>query len=63
MLAQGDDIAPIPGTKRRTYLEQNLDAVNIKLTPDDLARIDQVAPKGVAAGERYPEQAMAAVDR
>jgi aryl-alcohol dehydrogenase-like predicted oxidoreductase len=63
VLAQGDDITPIPGTKRRTYLEQNLDAVNIKLTPDDLTRIDQVAPKGVAAGERYPEWAIAAVDR
>jgi aryl-alcohol dehydrogenase-like predicted oxidoreductase len=63
VLAQGDDIAPIPGTKRRKYLEQNLEAVNIKLTPDDLARIDKVAPKGVAAGMRYPERAMAALDK
>jgi aryl-alcohol dehydrogenase-like predicted oxidoreductase len=63
MLAQGDDIAPIPGTKRRKYLEQNLDAINIKLTPDDLARIDKVAPKGVAAGERYAERAMATLDK
>src|ERR1043166_781693 len=63
VLAQGDDIAPIPGTKRRKYLEQNLEAVNIKLTPKDLARIDEVAPKGVAAGARYPERAMAALDK
>jgi aryl-alcohol dehydrogenase-like predicted oxidoreductase len=63
VLAQGDFIAPIPGTKRRKYLEQNLEAANIKLTADDLKRIDQVAPKGVAAGERYPERAMAAVDK
>ena len=62
VLAQGDDIAPIPGTKRRKYLEQNLEAVNIKLMPKDLARIDEVAPKGVAAGARYPERAMAALD-
>jgi len=63
VLAQGDDIAPIPGTKRRKYLEQNLDAINIKLTPDELARIDKVAPKGVAAGERYAERAMATLDK
>jgi aryl-alcohol dehydrogenase-like predicted oxidoreductase len=63
VLAQGDDIVPIPGTKRRKYLEQNLDAINIKLTLDDLARIDKVAPKGVAAGQRYAERAMAALDR
>jgi aryl-alcohol dehydrogenase-like predicted oxidoreductase len=63
VLAQGDFVAPIPGTKRRKYLEQNLDTANIKLTADDLKRIDQVAPKGVAAGERYPERAMAAVDK
>ena len=63
VLAQGDYIAPIPGTKRRKYLEQNLEAANIKLTADDLKRIDQVAPKGVAAGERYPERAMSAVDK
>jgi aryl-alcohol dehydrogenase-like predicted oxidoreductase len=63
VLAQGDYIAPIPGTKRRKYLEQNLEAVNIKLNPKDLARIDEVAPKGVAAGARYPERAMAALDR
>ena len=63
VLAQGEDIVPIPGTKRRKYLEQNLEAVNIKLTPQDLARIDEVAPKGVAAGARYPERSMATVDQ
>ncbi len=63
VLAQGEDIVPIPGTKRRKYLEQNLDAANIKLSKDDLARIDRAAPKGAASGMRYPERAMAAVDQ
>jgi aryl-alcohol dehydrogenase-like predicted oxidoreductase len=63
VLAQGDDIAPIPGTKRRKYLEQNLAAAEIKLTKQDLARINEVAPHGAAAGARYPEPAMAALDR
>jgi aryl-alcohol dehydrogenase-like predicted oxidoreductase len=63
VLAQGEDIAPIPGTKRRKYLEQNLEAINIKLTPGDLARIDEVAPKGVATGDRYSALAMATLDR
>jgi len=63
VLAQGDDVVPIPGTKRLKYLEQNLEAINIKLTPGDLARIDEVAPKGVAAGDRYSAPAMAALDR
>jgi aryl-alcohol dehydrogenase-like predicted oxidoreductase len=63
VLAKGDDLVPIPGTKRRKYLEQNLEAINIKLTPGDLARIDEVAPKGVAAGDRYSAPAMAALDR
>ncbi len=63
VLAQGDDIVPIPGTKHRRFLEENVAAVEIRLTPQDLARIDEVAPQGAAAGERYPEQAMAAVNR
>ncbi len=63
VLAQGEDVVPIPGTKRRKYLEDNLGAVNIKLTSGDLAGIDKVAPKGVAAGMRYPEFAMASVDK
>ena len=63
VLAQGKDVVPIPGTKRRKYLEQNLAAADIKLTHDDLQRIDQVAPKGIAAGPRYAEAAMAALDK
>jgi aryl-alcohol dehydrogenase-like predicted oxidoreductase len=61
VLAQGDDLVPIPGTKRRTYLEQNTGALDVELTPDDLARIDTELPK--AAGERYDEAGMAAVNR
>jgi aryl-alcohol dehydrogenase-like predicted oxidoreductase len=58
VLAQGDDIVPIPGTKRRTYLDQNLKALDVKLTAVDLKRIDQLAPRGAAAGARYPEEYM-----
>ena len=60
VLARGDDLVPIPGTKRRTYLEQNAGSVDIAFTPDDLARIDAELPK--AAGERYDEAGMAAVN-
>ncbi len=63
VLAQGEDIVPIPGTKRRKYLEENVGALELHLTPEDLRRIDEIAPKGVAAGERYPEAAMKAVNR
>jgi len=55
VLAQGQDVVPIPGTKRRTYLEENAAAVDVELTPDDLARIDEVFPRGVAAGDRYAD--------
>lgn len=58
LLAQGEDIIPIPGTKRRKYLEENVGALNVVLTPDDLRRIEEVAPKGVASGQRYPEAMM-----
>ena len=58
VLAQGEHIIPIPGTKRIKYLEQNAQAVNLNLTPDELARIDQMLPRGAAAGDRYPEMAM-----
>jgi len=58
VLGQGDDIVPIPGTKRRAYLEENVTASSITLSVDDLARIDAVAPKGIAAGTRYPEAMM-----
>jgi aryl-alcohol dehydrogenase-like predicted oxidoreductase len=63
VLAQGDDLVPIPGTKRRQYLEENVGALDVTLTADDLRRIDEVAPKGVAAGTRYPEAMMATVGR
>ncbi|HEU4587277.1 MAG TPA: aldo/keto reductase [Gemmatimonadales bacterium] len=63
LLAQGDDIVPIPGTKRRKYLEENIAALRVELSPDDLARIDEVAPKGAAAGERYPAAMMTLVNR
>jgi len=53
VLAQGDDMVPIPGTKRRTYLEENIAAAKIQLSKSDLARIEEVAPKGFAAGGRY----------
>ena len=63
LLHQGDDLVPIPGTKRVKYLEENVGAVDVTLTPDDLRKIDEIAPKGVAAGTRYPEAGMAAVNR
>jgi aryl-alcohol dehydrogenase-like predicted oxidoreductase len=63
LLAQGDDIVPIPGTKRRSYLEENVAATAIALSPDDLRRIEAVAPKGIAAGERYAAEHMSAVDK
>jgi len=61
LLAQGDHIVPIPGTKRRSYLEQNAAAVDVRLTADDLARIDAELPQ--TAGERYDEAGMASVNR
>ncbi|GAA3823939.1 aldo/keto reductase [Sphaerisporangium flaviroseum] len=63
VLAQGDDIVAIPGTKRRAYLEANAAAVEITLTPDDLAAIDAVAPPGIASGDRYPTAQMRTVHR
>jgi hypothetical protein len=63
VLAQGKDVVPIPGTTTRVHLEENVAAVGIALSKDDLARIDRVAPKGVAAGERYPPATMATVNR
>jgi aryl-alcohol dehydrogenase-like predicted oxidoreductase len=52
--AQGDDLAPIPGTKRRSYLEENVAALDVELSKEDLARLDEVAPPNAAAGDRYP---------
>ena len=63
VLAQGDDIVPIPGTKRRKYLEQNVAALDVELSKEDRQRIEELAPKGVASGTRYPEEAMRAVNR
>jgi aryl-alcohol dehydrogenase-like predicted oxidoreductase len=63
VLAQGDDIVPIPGTKRRKFLQENVGALNVELTSADLARIDQVAPQDAVAGERYPDWAMEMVNR
>jgi len=62
VLAQGKDVVPIPGTKRRKYLEDNVGALEVKLSARDLQRIDGVSPKGAAAGSRYPERAMNAVN-
>jgi aryl-alcohol dehydrogenase-like predicted oxidoreductase len=61
VLAQGDDIVPIPGTKRVKYLEENVGAVDVELTDEDLRRIDEAFPKGAAAGDRYPD--MSTVNR
>jgi aryl-alcohol dehydrogenase-like predicted oxidoreductase len=61
LLARGDDIVPIPGTKRRLYLEENVAAGDITLTQEELDRIDEIAPKNIAAGDRYPD--MSSVNR
>jgi aryl-alcohol dehydrogenase-like predicted oxidoreductase len=63
ILAQGEDVVPIPGTKQRKYLEENVKALSIELNPEDLARIDEVAGPGAASGSRYPEAHMHAVNR
>jgi aryl-alcohol dehydrogenase-like predicted oxidoreductase len=62
VLAQGDDVVPIPGTKRRKYLEENVGAVEIELTIDDLRRLNEVFPRDAASGQRYPEHMMALVN-
>jgi aryl-alcohol dehydrogenase-like predicted oxidoreductase len=61
LLAQGEDILPIPGTKHRSYLEENVEALSISLSKDDLARINEAMPPGAAAGSRYPEAQMKGV--
>jgi aryl-alcohol dehydrogenase-like predicted oxidoreductase len=63
VMAQGNDMVPIPGTKRREFLEENIGAINVTLTRQDLARIDEIAPKGAAAGERYGAEAMKVLGR
>jgi aryl-alcohol dehydrogenase-like predicted oxidoreductase len=62
LLAQGEDVLPIPGTKQRRYLEENVGAVDVDLTPADLEEIEEVAPRGVAAGARYHEAGMRTID-
>ena len=63
VLAQGDDLVPIPGTKRRRYLEENLAALEVKLNADDLRRLTEVFPHGAVSGQRYTEQMMKAVNQ
>ena len=63
VLAQGKDIVPIPGTKRRKYLEENVGAVHVRLSAEDLRRIEEAFPSGAAAGERYPEHMMQLVNQ
>jgi aryl-alcohol dehydrogenase-like predicted oxidoreductase len=63
VLAQGDDIVPIPGTKRRAYLEDNVAAVQVALNAQHLARLDMAFPPDAAAGQRYPEAMMKSLDR
>ena len=55
--SRGDDVVPIPGTKRRTYLEENVAAAGLELTDDELRRLDEAFPVGAAAGDRYPSMA------
>ena len=62
VLAQGDDVVPIPGTKRRKYLDENIAALDVKLSDEDLQRLDRILPPGAAAGERYHERGMASVN-
>jgi aryl-alcohol dehydrogenase-like predicted oxidoreductase len=59
VLAQGDDVVPIPGTKRRRYLEENVGAAAVELSADDLARLSEIAPPGVAQGGRYVDSSYA----
>jgi len=63
VLAQGEDIVPIPGTRRRHYLQENVGALDVEITAQDRERLDEIAPKGAAAGARYAEAGMATVNR
>jgi aryl-alcohol dehydrogenase-like predicted oxidoreductase len=63
VLAKGEDLVPVPGTKRRTYLEENAAAVDIRLTPADVAELEAAVPQNEIAGERYAAAAMKAIDR
>jgi len=63
LLAQGEDIVPIPGTKKRSRLEENVGALDVRITAEDLARIDSILPSGAAAGARYAAPQMQALNR
>jgi aryl-alcohol dehydrogenase-like predicted oxidoreductase len=63
VLAKGENIVPIVGTKRRRYLEENVAAAELKLTPEDVRRLDEALPLGAAAGDRYPESMMHIINR
>ena len=63
VLAQGDDIITIPGTKRVKYLEENLASENVQLTKEDLKSINEIMPAGIVSGTRYPERFMSALNR
>jgi aryl-alcohol dehydrogenase-like predicted oxidoreductase len=63
LLAQGKDVVPIPGTKRRAYLEENAGALDVRLTPEELLEIDRLLPPGAAAGSRYSEPGMRTINR
>jgi aryl-alcohol dehydrogenase-like predicted oxidoreductase len=63
VLGQGEDIVPIPGTKRVRYLDENIGALDVKLSPEDLQRLDEILPPGAAAGQRYHERGMETVNR
>ena len=63
MLAQGDDIVPIPGTKRRRYLDENVGALAVRITPEQLAALGAEFPVNAAAGDRYPSNMMGALNR
>jgi aryl-alcohol dehydrogenase-like predicted oxidoreductase len=63
VLRQGEDVVPIPGTKRRKYLQENIGALGVNLSAEDLARIDEVAPHEAVAGARYPDWALKMVNR
>ena len=63
VLAQGEDLVPIPGTKRRVYLEENVKAVDITLTDPEMTQLSNAMPLGIASGQRYAPQAMKAVNR
>ena len=63
LLAQGEDIVPIPGTKRRRYLEENVAALNVSLAPEELVEIDNSLPRGAAAGSRYSAPGMRTINQ